>query len=70
MVPSRFSDTSAGAGLKFNGDSSTAGMVLIKGGAFLIGGDNSQADKDKYPKHKVAVSSFWMDASEVTNGEF
>ncbi|CAN5212572.1 formylglycine-generating enzyme family protein [soil metagenome] len=70
MVPARFSDTSAGAGLKFNGDTSTTGMVLIKGGTFLMGGDNSQADKDEYPKHKVAVSSFWMDATEVTNGEF
>jgi sulfatase modifying factor 1 len=70
MVPARFSDTSAGAELKFNGDTSTTGMVLIKGGTFLMGGDNSQADKDEYPKHKVAVSSFWMDATEVTNGEF
>lgn len=45
-------------------------MVLIKGGTFMMGGDNSQAGADEYPKHKVQVSGFWMDATEVTNAEF
>jgi sulfatase modifying factor 1 len=33
----------------------------------MMGGDNKQADAYEYPKHKVTVSSFWMDATEVTN---
>lgn len=46
------------------------GMVLIKGGTFNMGGDNEQADKDEFPKHKVKVKSFYMDIAPVTNAEF
>ncbi len=70
MVPSRFTDTSLDAGLKFNGDTSTKGMILIKGETFMMGADNSQAGTDEFPKHKVAVNSFWIDATEVTNAAF
>ena len=70
MVPSRFANASSDSSLQFSKDTSTKGMVFIKGGAFMMGGDNSQASADEYPKHKVGVSSFWMDASEVTNTQF
>ena len=46
------------------------GMVWIKAGNFLMGADNKQAYEDEYPKHKVGVHGFWMDATEVTNAEF
>lgn len=46
------------------------GMVFIAGGTFLMGADNKQASKDEYPKHKVSVSGFWMDETEVTNAQF
>ncbi|MGZ3750918.1 MAG: formylglycine-generating enzyme family protein [Mucilaginibacter sp.] len=46
------------------------GMVWIKPGTFMMGGDNKQAAQDEYPKHKVSVSGFWMDATEVTNAQF
>ena len=46
------------------------GMVFIKGGTFEMGGDNAQARADEFPKHKVQVSSFWIDATEVTNAQF
>ena len=46
------------------------GMVWIKAGNFQMGADNKQAYEDEYPKHKVAVHGFWMDATEVTNAEF
>ena len=65
MVPARFSGTTADSSLQFNGDTSVKGMVFIKGGTFMMGGDNSQASADEFPKHKVEVSSFWMDAAEV-----
>jgi len=70
MVPSRFGNASVDSSLKFSGDTSTKGMVFIKGGTFMMGGDNSQAGADEYPKHKVQVSGFFMDASEVTNAQF
>jgi len=70
MVPARFSGPSSDSSLQFNGDTSVKGMVFIKGGIFMMGGDNSQASADEFPKHKVQVSSFWMDATEVTNAEF
>ncbi|WP_321281778.1 formylglycine-generating enzyme family protein [Marinifilum fragile] len=46
------------------------GMVFIPGGSFMMGGDNEQARKDEYPKHKVELSGFWMDVHEVTNAQF
>jgi sulfatase modifying factor 1 len=46
------------------------GMVWIKNGTYMMGGDNSQAAEDEFPKHKVIVNGFWMDKTEVTNDEF
>lgn len=46
------------------------GMVLIEGGSFDMGGDNDQADPDELPKHRVKISSFYMDVTEVTNAQF
>jgi len=46
------------------------GMVWVKAGNFQMGADNKQAYEDEYPKHKVSVHGFWMDATEVTNAEF
>lgn len=68
-VPSRFG-VQASDSIAFSGDTSTAGMVLIPGGTYEMGGDNSQASADEYPKHAVQVSSFYMDATEVTNAQF
>ena len=45
-------------------------MVFIKGNTFEMGADNKQADKDEYPKHKVTLTSFWIDVTEVTNTQF
>ncbi len=49
---------------------STIGMVKIPAGNFMMGADNDQASADEYPKHKVVVNGFWMDATEVTNKQF
>lgn len=44
------------------------GMVLIKGGAFLMGTDDGMPYEA--PAHEVEASSFWMDEHEVTVAEF
>lgn len=69
-VPSRYAQADAQHNIKFNGDTSTTGMVYIPGGTFDMGGDNNQADPDELPKHSVTVSSFYMDETEVTNAQF
>ncbi|MDP4128782.1 MAG: formylglycine-generating enzyme family protein [Bacteroidota bacterium] len=51
-------------------DAAHAGMVWIPGGVFRMGADNGQASEDEYPKHTVSVNGFWMDATELTNGQF
>jgi len=68
-VPSRFGPHDS-ANIPFSGDTSREGMVLIPGGVFDMGGDNDQASEDEYPKHKVKLSSFYMDITEVTNAQF
>lgn len=45
-------------------------MVFIKEGSFEMGADNSQANIDEYPKHRVILDGFWMDITEVTNAQF
>ena len=47
-----------------------AGMVTIPSGSFIMGGKSDQAYKDEFPRHEVAVSGFYMDATEVTNAHF
>lgn len=46
------------------------GMILIKGGTFLMGASDNQGRKDEYPQHKVKVNSFYIDETEVTNEQF
>ncbi|WP_276496639.1 formylglycine-generating enzyme family protein [Pontibacter litorisediminis] len=71
-VPSRFAaapDTTEAAARPAEGRQHE-GMVWVEGGTFLMGADNDQARPDEYPKHKVSVDGFWMDAAEVTNAAF
>ena len=69
-VPSRFATDSSSGNIQFGGDTSITGMAYIPGGVFEMGGDNDQADPDEFPKHKVEVSPFYMDMTEVTNAQF
>jgi formylglycine-generating enzyme required for sulfatase activity len=47
-----------------------SGMVLIKGGDFMMGAADREGRNDEYPLHAVAVKDFWMDITEVTNRQF
>lgn len=44
------------------------GMVWIPGGTFWMGSTNGQTDEQ--PVHEVEVNGFWMDKTEVSNGQF
>ncbi|MHC9541335.1 MAG: formylglycine-generating enzyme family protein [Vulcanimicrobiota bacterium] len=44
------------------------GMVFIKGGEFTMG--SSSAEADEKPSHSVRIKGFYMDTTEVTNGQF
>ncbi len=70
QVPARFGNLADTTIAVVSKDSSLHGMVLIPGGSFSMGGDNEQASEDEYPKHKVFVDSFFIDATEVTNAQF
>ncbi len=45
-------------------------MVWIPGGEFDMGSTDPLARPDEGPVHRVRVSGFWMDATEVTNRQF
>lgn len=70
QVPARFGNGADTLNITFNNDTSVIGMVFIPGGTFEMGGDNDQASEDEYPKHRVTVQPFYMDATEVTNAQF
>jgi formylglycine-generating enzyme len=44
------------------------GMVLIKGGKFVMGSEDGPTDEQ--PIHEVELKSFYMDKTEVTNEQF
>lgn len=46
------------------------GMVLIIEGEFQMGSNDGHADNDEQPVHTVHLDAFYIDANEVTNGEF
>jgi formylglycine-generating enzyme required for sulfatase activity len=46
------------------------GMVWIPGGEFTMGTDSDLGWPDEKPAHRVRVSGFWMDETEVTNAQF
>ena len=46
-----------------------AGMVLVQGGDFMMGRDDSQVQEER-PAHNLSVNSFYIDVHEVTNEEF
>ena len=46
----------------------TAGMVLIKGGAFPMGARAMRPEEG--PERTTRVGSFWIDRTEVTNADF
>jgi len=45
-------------------------MILIRGGAFAMGGDGAAVEQDELPKHTIIISDFWIDEHEVTNEQF
>ncbi|MVN20458.1 formylglycine-generating enzyme family protein [Mucilaginibacter arboris] len=71
-IPSRFPslNSSKNSVTQALGTSSHAGMVWIRPGIYMMGGDNNQAAPDEFPKHKTSVKGFWMDETEVTNAQF
>jgi formylglycine-generating enzyme required for sulfatase activity len=46
------------------------GMVLIPANTFLMGANDKEGREDEYPQHKVQLSDFWIDITEVTNAQF
>lgn len=50
--------------------SAPAGMVWIPGGEFTMGGAGADSFPHERPAHRVRVSGFWMDETEVTNEQF
>ena len=47
-----------------------APMVLIPAGEFWMGSPDGEGDDDEHPRHKVALSAFYLDKYEVTNRLF
>lgn len=45
-------------------------MVWVEGGSFQMGAHDNTGRPDEYPLHEVRLDGFWMDATEVTNGQF
>lgn len=68
-LPTRFPGSSDTSSIE-QGENSIEGMVKIPAGEFMMGASDNEGRQDEYPRHKVKLDSFWMDASEVTNAQF
>jgi formylglycine-generating enzyme required for sulfatase activity len=47
-----------------------ANMMWVPGGEFVMGSDDADASLNERPAHKVRLSGYWMDMTEVTNAQF
>lgn len=68
-LPSRFSTTVTDP-ITAGTDTSSEGMILVKGGEFEMGATDDEGRRDEYPAHPVRVDDFYIDATEVTNAQF
>ena len=72
-VPSRFAALVPAPDQEPLGDGQSAspeGMVWIPGGEFVMGSDLPDAYRVEQPAHRVKVSGFFIDETEVTNAQF
>jgi len=46
------------------------GMVLVPGGTFQMGSPDGEGYKDEHPQHRVTLSPYYMDITEVTVGAY
>jgi formylglycine-generating enzyme len=68
-LPSRFAASTDTSSI-VQGENSFEGMVKIPAGEFMMGASDKEGRPDEYPQHKVKLTGFWMDATEVTNAQF
>lgn len=52
------------------GEPAPPGMVWIPGGEVVMGSDDARTNANERPAHRVRVSGFWMDRTEVSNAQF
>jgi sulfatase modifying factor 1 len=69
-IPNRFKPASFDPDIEPGPAKDHKNMAWVKGGDFMMGGDNKQSAPDEFPKHKVILHGFWIDISEVTNAQF
>ncbi|MBL3656387.1 formylglycine-generating enzyme family protein [Fulvivirga sediminis] len=69
-LPSRISSIPSTESVEPRKESSTEGMVLLKGGTFSMGASDKNGRPDEYPQHQVKLSSFYIDETSVTNAQF
>ncbi len=70
-LPARYAVAASDTSFSSAADSTShEGMVWIAGGEFMMGANDDEGREDEYPQHRVKVSGFWMDATEVTNAQF
>jgi formylglycine-generating enzyme required for sulfatase activity len=70
-MPSRFltKQQSTSSSLRESGTLSHTGMVWIKGSEYIMGCGDKNGRPGEYPQHSVALSGFWMDATEISNAQ-
>lgn len=69
-LPSRPGTAASAVTVQPAAKTSFEGMVKIPGGEFVMGAADKEGRPDEYPQHKVKVTGFWMDVTEVTNAMF
>ncbi|MFZ5916405.1 MAG: bifunctional serine/threonine-protein kinase/formylglycine-generating enzyme family protein [Chloroflexota bacterium] len=60
------------AGATQSRDKDGAVMVYVPAGAFWMGSDDNDpaAKSDEKPQHEITLDAFWIDRTEVTNGQY
>jgi sulfatase modifying factor 1 len=69
-APGKVSNSSGDPERRPSLENAPTGMIWIPGGEFAMGSTDPLARKDEFPVHRVRVTGFWMDRTEVTNAQF
>ncbi len=57
------------ASVDATGETAPGTMLLVPGGAFVMGSDTG-GQEDEHPAHQVTLRSFYLDRTEVTNAAY
>ncbi len=71
-APTAMPELALGIGSTMVSEKDSMALVYVPAGEFLMGStdDDSDANSDEKPQHRVTLDAYWIDRTEVTNDQY